>query len=130
MDIFSELDKRKEKEEYIISFNKNITLCRKILLYIFLSIGLLFVILGSLLAFVDKILLIIFVPIGVFFIILSFILFFSLKKINGEKAYERYQKRIKDGRMPINFYDMNHRIISLEHELERLKEEIEYLKKK
>ena len=90
MDIFSELDKRKEKEEYIISFNKNITLCRKILLYIFLSIGLLFVILGSLLAFVDKILLIIFVPIGVFFIILSFILFFSLKKINGEKAYERY----------------------------------------
>lgn len=130
MDIFSELDKIKEKEEYIISFNKNITLCRKILLYIFLSIGLLFVILGSLLAFVDKILLIIFVPIGVFFIILSFILFFSLKKINGEKAYERYQKRIKDGRMPINFYDMNYRIISLEHELERLKEEIEYLKKK
>lgn len=130
MDIFSELDKRKEKEEYIISFNKNITLCRKILLYIFLSIGLLFVILGSLLAFVDKILLIIFVPIGVFFIILSFILFFSLKKINGEKAYERYQKRIKDGRMPINFYDMNHRIVILEHELESLKEEIEYLKKK
>ncbi len=129
MDIFSELDKRKEKEEYIISFNQNITLCRKILLYIFLSIGLLFIILGSILAYLNSILLIIFVSVGAFFIFLGLIFFFSFKKINGEKAYERYQERIKAGKI-WSFHDMNHRMIALEHELERLKEEVEYLKKK
>lgn len=130
MDIFNELDKRKEKEEYIKNFDKSITLCRKILLAIFLSLGIIFVITAIILSFIDSLFLIIFLPIGLFMMLLGLIFFFSFKLIKGEKAYERYQKRIKDGKMPLNFYDMNHRIIALEHEVERLKEEVDYLRKK
>ncbi len=130
MDIFADLDKRKDKEEYIKNFNRNITLCRKLLLCIFSSIGLVFVITGIILAYIDTLFLIIFMPIGLFLILLGLIFFFSFKLLNGEKAYERYQKRIKDGKMPLNFYDMNHRIIALEREVERLKEEVESLRKK
>ena len=130
MDIFADLDKRKDKEEYIKNFNRNITLCRKLLLCIFSSIGLVLVITGIVLAYIDTLFLIIFMPIGLFLILLGLIFFFSFKLLNGEKAYERYQKRIKDGKMPLNFYDMNHRIIALEREVERLKEEVESLRKK
>ena len=130
MDIFADLDKRKDKEEYIKNFNRNITLCRKLLLCIFSSIGLVLVITGIVLAYIDTLFLIIFMPIGLFLILLGLIFFFSFKLLNGEKAYERYQKRIKDGKMPLNFYDMNHRIIALEREVERLKEEVESLRKR
>lgn len=130
MDIFADLDKRKDKEEYINNFNKSIKFCRKLLLCIFSSIGLVLVITGIILAYIDTLFLIIFMPIGLFLILLGLIFFFSFKLLNGEKAYERYQKRIKDGKMPLNFYDMNHRIIALEREVERLKEEVESLRKR
>lgn len=134
MDFFDELDKKEEQKEtkefFIKNYKRTIKITNITLLATFISLGLMFIIMGLVFADVERILLYVFLACGLLFIIIPIIISLCLNKMDLDKIYDKHQQRIKKGKIPMSYSEAFYRIVSLEHEVERLKEEVNALKKK
>ena len=63
------------------------------------------------------------------YIFLALLIFFILSKVNIDKAYDRYQRRVKLGKPIYNTYEMSLRIVMLEKKVKELEEEIDSLRR-
>ena len=134
MDFFDELDKKEEQKEskefFIKNYKRTIKITSITLLSVLIPLGLFFIIMGIALIELEKTLLYVFLPIGIILILIPIIVSICINKIDLDKAYEKNQTRIKNGKMPMSYTEAFYRIINLEHEVARLKEEVNSLKKK
>ncbi len=131
MDFFEEKEREnKEKELYKATFERNVGITRLVLPLVFGGIGLLLLVLGVILFFnVDNLPGYILMGLGGTYIFLALLIFFILSKVNIDKAYDRYQRRVKLGKPIYNTYEMSLRIVMLEKKVKELEEEIDSLRK-
>ena len=131
MDFFEEKERdNKEKELYKATFERNVGITRLVLPLVFGGIGLLLLVLGVILFFnVDNLPGYILMGLGGTYIFLALLIFFILSKVNIDKAYDRYQRRVKLGKPIYNTYEMSLRIVMLEKKVKELEEEIDSLRR-
>lgn len=131
MDFFEEKEREnKEKELYKATFERNVGITRLVLPLVFGGIGLLLLVLGVILFFnVDNLPGYILMGLGGTYIFLALLIFFILSKVNIDKAYDRYQRRVKLGKPIYNTYEMSLRIVMLEKKVKELEEEIDSLRR-
>ena len=131
MDLFEEKEKeKKDKELFISTFERNLRIAKLVLPIVFSGIGCLLLVVGIILFFVvDSLPGIILMPMGGLYIFIAILVLFILSKVNPEKAYERYQRRVKAGKPIYNTNEMSLRILMLEKRVKELEEEIESLRK-
>ena len=134
MDFFEELDKKEEQKEskefFIKNYKRTIKITSITLLSVLIPLGLFFIIMGISLIELERTILYVFLPIGIILILIPIIVSICINKIDLDKAYEKNQTRIKNGKMPMSYTEAFYRIINLEHAVARLKEEVNSLKKK
>ena len=131
MDFFEEKEKeKKDKELFKATFERNVGICKLVIPIVFSGIGCILIIVGLILFLVvDSLPGIILMPMGGLYIGIAILVLFILSKVNSDKAYERYQRRVKAGKPIYNTNEMSLRILMLENKVKELEEGIESLRK-
>jgi len=130
MDAFDNFDENlEEKKKFINRYNHNQKILRNVMGFVYIGIGIFFILLGVGLYFVLDLMLYVIGGIGLLFLILGIIFYFTLGKMDANKTYNRYQERIRLGKPIYSTYEMQSRILMLESRVKHLEEELERIKR-
>ena len=133
MDAFDKFDADNDdlelKKQFIVRYKYNQKILKNLMGFLFMGLGLLFILLGVGLFFIMSMFLYVFGGMGLLWLIMGIIFYNTLGKSDPNKAYERYKNRIYFGKPIYSSYESSTRIIMLETRVKKLEEELERIKR-